>query len=304
MATFTVWRKNPRILRTAWVCGAEPALVRQVLDAYRAAVPQGTSLFAQETPERDIWDQVLSCPPPGGRRLFVHGAGQLKNTRLVGELVAAPGMDTAFTVFIDAADDFPRADGQLAPHLAVLQAARTAQLIRCCRPSRDEELAALVASWWPGAGRGLAQDVLARCGGSLTRAAQACDKAVRAGLDPTRAMAALACDSGDAEVAGPLIAGDKRAAIAAARLCSGGETGGLLALLASRLAALEAIRAADAGGAGRDGRDRFLHHLLGRYAGAYDPARVRRDRETLAALEAAWRGGADEGVPEALVALW
>jgi hypothetical protein len=309
MATYTVWARKRPVRPIAWLCGPEWALVRDVLSAYDAVAPgQAARLHAGDVPERDIWDELLSDPPLGGRLAVVHGAEKLAGTHLVAALAAEPP-GTAYTVFVSAEEDFPRAaEGgkkTLAPHLAALQASRHGQLVRCCRPARDEDVLRLVASWWPGAGSNLAFEVLGLCGGGLTEAWQSCDKAVRAGLDPTSAHARLVCPPGlGPSLADRLIAGDKPGALAQARQAGHRETGRVLGLLASRLAALAEIGERKARGQPLYPVGQFQVHLLARHAGAYPPERITRLREHLARCESWWRAGATEGIAESLVSLW
>ena len=124
-------------------------------------------------------------------------------------------------MFVSDAADFARteADGKkvLAPHLAAIQGVQA-------RPA-DPLLRAVQVRGPGGAGGHLVArrghrpraQVLRLCGGDLTLAAEACDKARRAGLAPTDRHAALVCEAEPgAGFADPLVAGDKAAAMAAA----------------------------------------------------------------------------------------
>jgi hypothetical protein len=317
MPTYAQWATKRTVRRVTWACGAEPVLVHDVLAAYAPIVPgQQAAVFAAELPESALWDALLADPPPGGRLVTVYGAERLKDLAAI-EALVHDGADTAWTVLVSAEPDFRKAEPEgggkpvLVPGLAALQGSRAGQLIRCCRPSDPEAVVRLAASWWPGAGPNHGSLVLDLSGGDLTAAWHACDKARRAGLKATPEMARLACDGGPGRsLADLVIAGEKRAAIAQARRCRGGEVGGVLALLAARLNALEVIgearrsglRAADI--IRKHHVDPYLLHILGPHAEAYDAARIARGREVLARLEAAWRAGAVQGVPESLVALW
>jgi hypothetical protein len=302
--------------RVAWVCGPEPVLVRQVIGAYRAAYSPDAiwALFAGDEQDRDVWDELLAEPGALGRLIIVYEAEKLADTALMAVL-AGGGPGGTCVLFVSGEEDFARSeqDGKkvLAPHLAVLRAHRDGQLIRCCAPSRHEDRAELVASWWPGARPVFGHQVLRRCGGNLTRAREACDKAVRAKLPPDAASAALAClPEPGSSFADALVTGDKPAALAAARTARRSEIGAGLGLLAARLSALAAIAEALRAGAARSdlpGRtriDRFLLHMLTPHAAPYGADRVRRCREVLAAAESAWRSGADAGVTESVIALW
>lgn len=302
--------------RIAWVCGPEPALVRQVVEAYRAGYPADGiwALSAAEETSRDVRDELMSEPGLSARLIIVHSAEKLADAVLM-TMLAEGGPEGGCVLFVSAEDDFTRieSDGKkvLAPHLAVLQAHRHGQLIRCCAPGRREDQVAMVASWWPGAGLNLGHEVLTLCGGSLTRAWEACDKAVRAHLPPVARSVQMVClpEPGDS-FADALIAGNKAGALAAARAARRTEVGAGLGLLASRLSMLAAIADALRTGAevsdlpGRTRIDRYLLHLLTPHAAAYGADRVARCREVLAMAESAWRAGADTGVAEIVISLW
>jgi hypothetical protein len=299
------------VRRVTWVCGPEPVLARDVVSAHRdgAAPGQCVTLFAGTVPEPDVWDLLLSSPPGGGRRAVVHGAEKLKDYSAMAALAGEDSLATAFAVFVSAGADFERERGALAPHLAALQASKSGQLVRCCEPSKAEDRTALVASWWPGASRTLAYDVLARCG-SLERAWHACAQARMAGLKPEARMLAVVCPSEPAgELADLLIAG-KRAAAAAVAREAGAEVAAVIGLLAQRLSAIEAVSAGVRSGlsareaASRGHVDRFTAALVVPHVAAYDAERVSRCRRLLASLESAWKSGARDGVPEALAAGW
>lgn len=314
MATFKQWDRARKTSPLAWVCGDQPALVRIVLNEYRAefSAAETWALWADDEEPRDIWDELLTVQGLNSRLIIVHRAERLgASLGKMAELASGASSD-GFTVFVSDQADFARTgdDGTkaLAPHLAVIQAAKGGQLIRCCAPSRYEDQLALVATWWPGAGTNHARTVLRLCDGDLTLAAEACDKARRAGLAPTDKHAALACADGSGTAfADLLVAGDKGAAMAAARRAGPGETGAGIGLLASRVTMLAAIHDAprQAGPLYRvEGVDRFLLHRLAPHAAPYDAARVRRCRELLAMAEHSWRLGAAPGVAEAICALW
>jgi hypothetical protein len=311
--TYLTWARHPTVRRLTWVCGPEPALVGAVVAAHREGGSPGQSvaLFAdgRAGTERGIWDELLSYPPQGGRRAVVHGAERLKSTGLVADLAAAKGMDAAVTVFVSADHGFATEGDGLAPHLAALKAARDGQIIRCCAPSSAEARAALVASWWPGAGLPLGRELLARCG-SLQAAWQACDQARRAGLEPTPARVALVCPQASAgELADLLVAGERGPAMALAAAVPRDAIGALIGLLDYRLALAGEI--GDGLRAGQDQReaaasraDRVVAGKVAPHARAYDWRRVRRLRAVLARADAAWRAGAPVGVVETVVALW
>jgi hypothetical protein len=309
VATFIQWNRNRSVRRVTWVCGPEPALVREVVAAHQDGSPpdQCVTLFAGEVPEREIWDVVLSDPASGGRRAAVHGAERLKNLANVAQAAGPDAADSAFAVFVSAASDFEREDGALVPHLAALQASRAGQLIRCCEPSSLEDRVALVASWWPGATPTVAHEVLS-CSGSLSAAWLACEQARLAGLAPSPQLAAAVCrPEPGGELADLLMAGDKRRAMAVA---ARGDLAPAIGLLASRLATAELI--GDGMRAGLAPREAVAEKRIDRFAAsrvlphlaAYGPDRIQACRSILAGAETAWRSGARLGVAESLIALW
>jgi hypothetical protein len=311
MATYLQWSRKRILRKVTWVCGPEAVLVREVVAACREGAPpdQCTAVFVGDGPEHEVWDVLLSDPPPSGRRTVVYGAEKLSDAGVMA-LLAADGADTAYTVFVSAEPDFTREDGALAPHLAALQASRAGQLIRCCEPSKVEDRVALTASWWPGATLSFAADVLTRCG-SLERAYLACEQARLAGLQPVRAMAAVVCRAEPGgEFASLLMSGDKQAAMAAAGQVSLAAFGMVIGLLAAWLTAAEQIGEGVRHGlrpreaASRERVDHFTASRVIPYAGAYGADRIRRCRRTLAGIETAWRFGIRAGLAEALVAAW
>ena len=300
----------------AWVCGPEPVLKAEVVRAYRDAVPSVTLLFAGELPEYQVWDQLLSMPLPGGRLIVVHDAEKLKDHAKFAVLAGAEGMETAFTVFISAEKDFASVEDTAgkktaAPHLAALKAARRAQLVRCARPSREEDLLRLVSSWWPGAGSNHAHALLTRCGGDLAAAREACLKAELTGLAPGAENIEHVIGGEPAhDFADSLVAGDCRSAALAAGALGSRELGYALQVLGTQLGQLAALCEARARGltaaeiAGKLRMDRYAQHRLSPHAGQYGPEKVRACRRLLAEAETAWRSGASTGVAEAVAALW
>jgi hypothetical protein len=316
MATFTQWNRKRPLKRISWVCGAEPVLAGEVVQAYRrAALSPAVVLFAGSTPEHEVWDLLLSYPATGGRLVVVYEADKLKAQAGFEVLATAQGLETAYSVFVSSEADFTRTGedgkGELVPHLAVLQASRQAQLVRCCAPGKEEDLVQFVVAWWPGAGSNFAFEVLRLCGGSLQAAYWACDKARRAGLEPgPAALAAVCSEPLDENLADRIIAGDKPRAAQAALRAAYEDTGQLIGLLAARLTMLESLAEllredGDLRDAGRRLQmNPYVLRRLSPHAGLYTAARVSRCREVLAIAESAWRAGASEGVAEAVVALW
>jgi hypothetical protein len=289
------------------VYGPEPCLAREVVAAHRAGSgpDQAVTFFAGETPERDIWDTLLSYPSPGGRRAVVYEADKLRNLDLAADLVRARGMDAAVTVFVSSEPDLPSPGS-----LAALKSSRDGQVVRCCAPSSLEDRVALVASWWPGATPNLGYEVLSRCG-SLEDAWRACEQARLAELKPVSAMVGMVCSgAATGDLADLLMAGDKPGAMSLAAELPRAEVPSVIGLLEYRLSLAQQLGAVVRSGlspreAAAELRvDRFIAAKVGPHAAAYDASRVRRLRGVLAGADAACRSGAAVGVAESVIALW
>lgn len=316
MSTFSQWNTKRPLRPVTWICGAEPVLVRQVLDAHRPGPAGAMLLFAGELGERELWDQVMTVPAASGRRITVLGAERLTRTENLADLAAADWNDGTCTLFVSNEPDFPKDPGSktgkgLASHLVPLRDSKRAQLIRCCAPSSEEAVIKLAASWWPGCGLNLASQLVRACGGQLTMVWQACDKATRAKLPATPASLAMVCQATPSGSFADLVMGpDRGAAVSAARQLSHSEAGAAIGLLAVRLSTLAVIR--DGLSQRMDRQDivtrlrvdRFLLRMLAPLAPAYSPDRIARCREVLALAETAWRGGQTAGVGEVIAALW
>lgn len=253
---------------------------------------------------REAWDEVLSRPG-GGRLTIVHEASRLMPSPVLPVVLEESSLVYP-VVFTTPDPAFTRTDGD---HLGQLVDSRKAQVIRCVPPSREEDCAALVASWWPGLSVVQASQVLERCGGSLLLAREACEKGVRAALSP--ALSAEVCrkehGTGFSDL---IIAGNRKEAATVACEVPAPELLGTLRLLGSRLSVLALLHLAV-----RDGlspreqsaklkADPYVLRLLRPHAGDYPPSRAVKCREVLAVAEQAVAGGAAEGVLEAVALLW
>jgi hypothetical protein len=317
VATFSQWHKIRRLAPVTWVCGPEPVLAREVEAEFRAHHEPGETwaLWAGENEAGDVWDELLTEPGLSRRLTIVHEAEKLGQLERMDQLTQG-SPDGASVVFISAAGDFDRAeeDGKkvLAPHLETLKACKDGQMIRCCAPSKPEDRAALVASWWPGASLALGRQVLDRCGENLTWARETCAKATAAGLGADEKYLTTVCEPElGTQFAELLIARDKAGALKAVSQASPGEIALGLGLLASRLRALGALSEAKRRGARsstdlaiKTHLDRWLISKLAAFAQPYDIARVRRCRELLALADSHRRQGAQTGVAEMVIALW
>jgi hypothetical protein len=308
MATYGQWIRNQKITRVAWVCGEESALSRSVRDAYTRALSAVPPVILWGADD-GTWNSLLATPA-GPRLVIVLGAGELPSLEPLPHLLGEE-FDGAYTVFVSSEKDFRRTDKVLVPSLAALRDSRHGQMIRCVAPADAEARAAIVADWWPGAGRNVASVLLEASGGSLTRAWHAADKAVRAGLQPEARLVPTVCANvRDEQFADLLVKGDRRSAMAAAAVIPPDDIGLAIGLLAARLQLLPLVRDALARRESSEDTVRRLRadpwvlRILRPYAGSYDAERVERCRVLLAITETAWRSGVRVGILEAVAALW
>lgn len=308
MATYGQWVRSRKITRVAWVCGEESALARSIRDAYAGALSSVDPVIAWGA-DRGIWDSLLAAPA-GPRLTIVLDAGELHSLEPLPFLLSDE-FDGTYTVFISSEKDFRRTDKALVPPLAALRDSKHGQMVRCVAPADAEDRAAIVAAWWPGAGRNVAAALLEASGGSLTRAWHAADKAVRAGLPPeVRFVPAVSTSVTDEQFADMLVRGDRRGAMAAASVIPPDAAGPAIGLLASRLQLLPLVRDALARRESPEDTvrrlkaDAWVLRMLRPYAGAYDTERVEKCRALLAITETAWRSGVRTGVLEVVAALW
>jgi hypothetical protein len=317
MATYLQWNRTRLVRAVTWVCGPEWALADEVADHYRtqsAGLAVRHTLWASALNEPKTWDYLLETPPAGGRLCIVRDA---QNLRMAGDrmgilLDSITGLSRV--LFVSQEPDFTRVENGgkkvLASYLAEIQSDKAGQLVRCCRPSKEEDVLALVASWWPPAGLNFAAGLLARCGGQLGAAYTACKTGIMAGLPPEEKYLDMACQCiPQARYADQLIAGQRAGALEEAGRLPGGEAGAVFGLLGSRLASLSAYNALKARGLdaeqiARKGVARWQQKIIAPVAGGYDPARVVYCRRLLAMAEDSFRSGIRDGLLESVAALW
>lgn len=322
MAVFSQWNRSRPLRQITWVCGPERVLRNMVVAHYMTSFPDlpKAILWIGAIDESQTWDYLLATPPERGRLVIVRAAEDIRLAERLPLLVQTLP-DLSRVVFVSAEEDFARS-GQphgkrqagpepLAPHLAAIQGHKEGQLIRCCRPSREEELLKLIASWWPGAGANWAAQVWERCFPDLTVAWQACDTARRAGLAPeVPEHLDMACQHlPGVAFADLVLAGKTAQALAEARKLGQQEALGALGMLNSRLAQVRSYAAMFARGLAPDeiagkGISRFRQHDLAPHLSRYTPARELGCRRLLAVAEEALRSGARAGVLEAVASLW
>lgn len=309
MATFTQWNRTRPLRRVVWVCGPEEVLRREVVTHYLASMPQAAkaNLYPQAP---GLWDYLLSSLP-GVRCLVLRQAEVLPLAEQNMPVLLESLDELSCVIFVSAEDDFARdKDGQLAAHLASIKDWKNGQLIRCCRPSREEDLLTLIVSWWPGAGMNHASRLLALCGGDLTAVYQACEKARRAALPASpAALEHVSPRQARDDWCDAMLAGDRRRAMEAATCLPARarlRALGSLNVTFSQAAyyAVQAARGLGPDEIARRGISRFRQRQLAPHAGRYLPAQEIRCRRLLAMAEDALRSGAGEGVLEALTVLW
>jgi hypothetical protein len=253
---------------------------------------------------REVWDEVLA-QPASGRLAVVYAAHRVADPEML-EVLCGEGNLAFPALFVTPAAAFARKD---AAHLEVLAASRHAQVVRCVPPAREEDAVRLVASWWPGGGANAAAGVLQRCGGSLSMAREACEKAALAGLGEPALDFICRREPGD-DFADLVVAGERGKAVTAAHEVPRTETSKVVGLLSYRLTLLVLLHAAVRDGLSpqeqvvRLKADPYVLRLLRPHARDYPASREPGCREVLALAESACRSGAETGILEAVAALW
>jgi len=306
VATFSQWARTRPVRPVTWVCGPEEVLCREVAQHVFSSVPVAsrTVLWA---PEGWVWDYLLaSCP--GARCICVQNAESLPQAAVHMPVLLESASPLSQVVLVSAEDDFTRENGELASHLAAIKASKHGQLIRCCRPSKEEDLLKLIASWWPGTGLNHAAKLRAACADDLTAVYQACEKARRAGLPADDHQLRLVTPSLSSDWAQAVLSGDRRRAMEAASSLPVSAQLQALASLSAMLAQMTSyvrlVRNLEPDEIARRGITRYRQRQLAPHAGRYNSGREVSCRLLLARAEDALRSGARGGVLEAVSALW
>lgn len=303
------------------MCGAERILVEQVVATTRRVIGAAdmdlTVLTMGPDPEREIWAAADQYPlvPDAPRLVVVRDAQKVKNWDKLKEwLDSARRYPTNHLLFVSAEHDFPHEmeDGKkvgLQPHAEWVKL--RGRLVRCSMPN-EKDLLAWVVHRAPVLDVNQAMHLMQRVGGSLSAAANVCDKlAILPRIPGTRVIDQLCDESPEDSFVDCLLAMNKPAALLALEGLSPKDYGRTLGLLESRLDTVadlnrEAI-ARPANGPrdyGRSGVPVFLAKKFGSIAARYDPAKVKRCRQVLALADDAHRSGARDGVLECLTAMW
>lgn len=287
-------------------------LVEEVVDTTRRALDVTAMnyvvLYADETPERDIWAEASQFPliPGANRLILVRHAQKLKDWgQLARWLSGTRQLPRVYLVFVsDEHDTHTPGSRTLLPHLELFKAPR-GSLVRCTQPAEDEAVA-----WVRRRARldhDTAKHLLTRTGGDLSACAHVCSKlSLFDGRAGTSTIDLLVAETPAADFSDLLIAGDRRRAL----LCIPDlphEHNKLIALLDSRLDLLQTLhRVQIAGRSWRDatGVNPYLARNYLPHARNYDPKSCAYRRRVLAVIDDALRSGARVGVFEALVALW
>lgn len=294
-----------------WVCGPEPVLREEVISAALQASDETVSLSAAEDKEADIWAHATQYPGDGIRLVVVREAQRLRRWEHL-TLILGAWRELAMVrlLLVSDADDFPRQDGELAPHVRQVRDCSAGQAIRCSAPSGDALLDWL-ASRLPEGGRVTASRVLGLTGTDepdLQEAAQAAARLRLLGSTQGSALQqATECVPGG--FADTLVLSGVRAAMASAAEAGHSDIGAAIGLLDSRLGVLTTLYQAQQeklppAEVGRRGVGQFLQRRFSEVARGYPPGRVQRCREVLAFADSYWRSGASSGVLESVAAQW
>lgn len=308
------------IRRFTWVCGSERVLVEEVIDTIRDRLtPDGPpapdlsviSFEAGVTYEREIWD-TCALVPLGPRLVIVRQADEIKRWDSLADLIdAGRALSESWYVFVSEHVDYPKqADGVLCDHIAALRDASAGQLVRCSKPS-EADLFAWVGRQLPGTGKVLASYILARSGSDLQEVKTVCAKAALFDVEPAEWLVdALLREQPAEDFADSLVHLRRDHALGCVANMTGRDMLMAFGLLESRLTLLGILapavrqRMTEQDMRSRLGINTVLIKRFRLIAPKYDASRIHRCRQLLTMAEAAWRDGARDGVPEALITLW
>jgi hypothetical protein len=320
MATYGQWAKKRELGRISWVCGSEPVLIEEIVATALAQATSSLVLDAAECSEADVWSAVASPPADPDERLLVlvRSAQRLKRWDQLAPLLTARDLGQVRVLFVSSEERLARRRGEdeekavLAPHLALLRDSRPGMVVECRVPEDWRDMPEWLLEWAStalgGAGR-VAGEMLLMLSGSITEAAAVAAKLTGAGIPPSREMITALADPA-ASYTEAVIAGRTAEALAAAAGMTREDTGAAIGLLASRLDLLLALHEAamrhwDARETAVKGSvPSFLQLRYRAAAASYSHDRARSLRLVLAEADAAWRSGAQDGVPEFVAVLW
>lgn len=292
-------------------------LVEEVVDTTRKLLVLDDLNYASFTAGQDAESTVWAAAnqyslASGATRLTViRDADKLKRwthlTTWAANLRTMPG---SYLLFVSAEPDFPYVGdgkrGTLKPHVELIK--NKGRIVRCAMPNEDDAVA-WVRRRCPLLDERTALHLLTRSGGSLSTAANVAAKlALFTNVAVNTATIDLLVEerSGQSFV-DALLHDDKRSAVMLAATLDRAERARVIALLDSRLDVLGHLWNTVRAGQGlRDvtGVNPFLARLYLPIAKHYNPQRCAYTRRLLAVVDDAHRRGADEGVMEALVALF
>jgi DNA polymerase III delta subunit len=298
--------------RVTWVAGDQPVLVEEVVATTRSKLNPSdldyVSLSYGPAFEREVWAAANQFPltPGANRMVLVRDAdkltrwGQLelwlKNTR------ALPGV---YLVFVSDKPEQLGTNKGVPAHLAAIRAPR-GFIVRATGLNEDDAVAWVQSR--SNLDTTLAKYLLTRTGGNLTDAAAVCAKLALFDQGAGSAtINALVAESSSDDFTDNLIAGDKRRALLGLPDLDHTDRIRAIALLDSRLDLLERLhRMKIAGRSWREasGISPFLLRQYMPHANGYDPDTCTHRRQVLAVLDDVVRRGINDGVLEALVALW
>lgn len=320
MSTFTQWRAaidRGDLRRVTWVCGEQRILVEEVVYTTRVLANVDElgylSLRLGEIDQHGMWD-ILNQYTSGARRFIViRNAEQVTNWGPLASWLGDRSLAGIHVVFVSNEHDITHTvvdkKREVAPHLATMMSQRRhAVVVRCATPNPTDAVAWV--SRRAGIPQRAAQHLLIRVGGDLTAAASVADKLAvfdtDAHIGPE--IVDLLCDQIAADTfAECLLMLRKRDALSVVQSLDERDYGKVLGLLDSRLDLLAKLCHYVRAGASPREMNGLPHFLVRAYlhiAKHYDPPRCAHGRRVLAVIDDALRGGARDGLMEALVALW
>jgi DNA polymerase III delta subunit len=325
MASFSHWRREYAdkgvVKKVTWVCGDQRVLVEEVVSHTRESLAVTESDYelkvAGQDPDKEIWAAANQYPfdPTQNRLVVVRDAEKIKRwAPLETWLENTRTLPTVHLLFVSNESDFPYqldSSGKRTPdlkqHLGWIKG--RGHLVRCAYPNADD-----VVSWIQrrvSCDQFVAKHLLQRVGGDLGKANNVCRKAqLFSGGLRAEVVDVLCSESPSSDFVDSLVALDKPRAFRAIEALPRDEWSMAIGQLDSRLETLARLNKhlsmnktlKDLAIAGDV--PYFLAEALMPVAKNYDRPRRQRCRRVLAAVDDAYRSGAQDGVLETLVSMW
>lgn len=318
MATYTQWSAQLKPKKLTWVCGPDVVLRHEVqARIVSEATFDDVRIFdMQHTDPSDLWMGLYRLPLDLGTPILtvVHNAQLITDWEPLYRWLAEVARQDCYAIFFSSEDDFPRSLpkasqklGDLDPHVKAFQS--KGSIVRCLKQS-DEDISKWVESKLKGVKSDIASYIVSRSGSDAKRVRDGVSKLL---LLPSKSITTKIIDAlipinPTDDFVESLLLGNKTQALLVS--IKSEDLLSVVRLLDSRMDLLTAVNSGKTENlsirdiAEKHGVSDFLIKRYSEVSKQYDRSRRARVKKILAVLEDAVMSGAEDGVVEALVAVW